>query len=151
VRIMVDGIDASTLAYSLADCCNPVLGDDIFAYISSKSGLKIHRTTCSNAEYLQAAYAHRVKKAEWINANKNAFVADLQINGMDDMGVIQHLSEIITNKLKINMRSFSMSGGEGHFEGKISVLVHDKDQLNTLIQELKKLEEVQSVIRLDGQ
>lgn len=148
-RIFIDGEDASTLAYTLADCCNPVLGDDIFAYIS-KNGLKIHRTTCPNAEYLQAAYAHRVKKADWIESNATSFVADLQINGMDDMGVVQRLSEIITNKLRINMRSFSLSGNEGHFEGRISVAVQSKDQLNHLIQELKNLEEVNSVVRLDS-
>jgi GTP diphosphokinase / guanosine-3',5'-bis(diphosphate) 3'-diphosphatase len=148
-RISVEGEDLSTVAYQLSDCCNPVAGDPIFAYLSSKHNIKIHRSTCNNAEYLQAAYAHRVRKAEWIGSDTTAFTAELQISGMDDMGVVQHLSDIITNKLRINMRAFSMSGNEGHFEGKISVSVTSKDQLNALIAELKKLEEVQTVARIE--
>lgn len=147
-RISVEGEDLTNIAYMLADCCNPVPGDDIFAYITSKHSIKIHRATCNNAEYLQAAYAHRVRKAEWMDNVESSFIAELQVSGMDDMGVVQHLSEIITNKLRINMRSFSMSGNEGHFEGRITVSVHSKEQLDNLIKELKNLEEVQIVARI---
>lgn len=147
-RISVEGEDLTNIAYMLADCCNPVPGDDIFAYITSKHSIKIHRATCNNAEYLQAAYAHRVRKAEWMDNIESSFIAELQVSGMDDMGVVQHLSEIITNKLRINMRSFSMSGNEGHFEGRITVSVHSKEQLDNLIKELKNLEEVQIVARI---
>ena len=138
----------TNIAYVFSDCCNPVPGDDIFAYVTSKHNIKIHRATCNNAEYLQAAYAHRVRKAEWMDDNSAGFIAELQVSGMDDMGVVQHLSEIITNKLRINMRSFSMSGNEGHFEGRITVMVQNKEQLETLIKELKNLEEVQIVARI---
>jgi GTP pyrophosphokinase len=147
-RISVEGEDLSTVAYQLSDCCNPVPGDSIFAYLSSKHSIKIHRSTCNNAEYLQAAYAHRVRKAEWMDNSATSFMVELQISGMDDMGVVQHLSDIITNKLRINMRAFSMSGNEGHFEGRISVSVGSKEQLDQLIGELKKLEEVQTVARI---
>lgn len=148
-KLLIDGEDANTYPYTLATCCNPVLGDDIFAYISSKHGMKIHRTTCPNAEFLQATFGYRIKKAEWIDSANIEFVAELLITGMDDMGVVQHLSEIITHKKKINMRSFSMEGQDGHFEGKITVVVKSKDELNQLIMELKALEEVGTVARIE--
>jgi GTP pyrophosphokinase len=147
-KLLVDGEDASTYVYSLATCCNPVMGDDVFAYVTTKHGIKIHRTTCPNAEYLQATFGYRIKKAEWVESMGTSFVAELLITGMDDMGVILRLSDVIANKLKVNMRSFSMTGGEGHFEGRISVEVNSKEQLNMVIMELKRLEEVNTVARI---
>ncbi len=148
-KLVVDGEDASNYVYSLATCCNPVLGDDVFAYVTSKHGIKIHRTTCPNAEHLQATYGYRIKKAEWIESVGSSFIAELLITGMDDMGVVQRLSDIIANRLKVNMRSFSMTGGEGHFEGRISVEVNSKEHLNQVILEIKKLEEVNTVARIE--
>ncbi|MCH2044658.1 MAG: RelA/SpoT family protein [Saprospiraceae bacterium] len=148
-KLMIDGEDASLYSHTLATCCNPVLGDNIFAYVTSKHGIKIHRTTCPNAEFLQATFGYRIKKAEWIDTANTSFIAELLITGMDDLGVVSHLTDVITNQLSINMRSFSMNGQEGHFEGKISVVVTGKDQLNQLILELKKLEEVNTVARIE--
>jgi GTP diphosphokinase / guanosine-3',5'-bis(diphosphate) 3'-diphosphatase len=147
-KLLIDGEDASNYLNSLATCCNPVLGDDIFAYVTSKHGIKIHRTTCPNAEYLQATFGYRIKHAEWVDASNTSFIAELLITGMDDMGVVQSLSNLITDKHKINMRGFSMNGKEGHFEGRVSVVVKNKDQLNQLILELKKLKEVNTVARI---
>ncbi|MDC0230746.1 RelA/SpoT family protein [Aureispira] len=147
-KLLIDGEDASNYLNSLATCCNPVLGDDIFAYVTSKHGIKIHRTTCPNAEYLQATFGYRIKHAEWVDSSNTSFIAELLITGMDDMGVVQSLSNLITDKHKINMRGFSMNGKEGHFEGRVSVVVKNKDQLNELILELKKLKEVNTVARI---
>lgn len=147
-KLLVDGQDASNFVNSLATCCNPVLGDDIFAYVTSKHGIKIHRTTCPNAEYLQATFGYRIKRAEWVDTANTSFIAELLITGMDDMGVVQNLSSIITDKHKLNMRGFSMNGKEGHFEGKVTVVVKNKDQLNELILELKKLKQVNTVARI---
>lgn len=147
-KMLVDGQDASNFVNSLATCCNPVLGDDIFAYVTSKHGIKIHRTTCPNAEYLQATFGYRIKRAEWVDTANTSFIAELLITGMDDMGVVQSLSSIITDKHNINMRGFSMNGNEGHFEGKVTVVVKNKDQLNGLILELKKLKQVNTVTRI---
>jgi GTP pyrophosphokinase len=146
-KLLIDGIDAATFPYSLATCCNPVFGDDIFAYITSKHGMKVHRTTCANAEFLQATYGYRIKRAEWVDTSNTSFVAELLITGMDDMGVVQNISNIITQQHKINMRGFSMNGLEGHFEGKVTVVVKNKDQLNELIQALKRLKQVNTVAR----
>lgn len=147
-KLLIDGEDASNFVNSLATCCNPVLGDDIFAYVTSKHGIKIHRTTCPNAEYLQATFGYRIKRASWADTANSTFIAELLITGMDDMGVVQSLSSLITDKHKLNMRGFSMTGKEGHFEGKVSVVVKNKDQLNQLIMELKRLKQVNTVARI---
>jgi GTP pyrophosphokinase len=125
------------------------LGDDIFAYVTSKHGMKIHRTTCPNAEYLQATFGYRIKKAEWVDSANTSFIAGLLITGMDDLGIVQSISHIVTDQLKLNMRGFSMTGDEGHFEGKISVVVKDKDELNKLILALKNLKAVNTVARIE--
>ena len=148
-KLMIDGEDANTYLYSLATCCNPVMGDDIFAFISSKNGLKIHRNTCPNAEFLQATFGYRIKTAEWIDNVKTEFSAQLLITGMDDMGVVQSISDIITQKQNVNMKRFSMVGDEGHFEGKITVVVKSIDQLNGLISELKNLNAINTIARID--
>ena len=147
-KLLIDGVDASNTPYTLATCCNPVFGDDVFAFVSSKHTLKIHRTTCPNAEFLQATYGYRIKKAEWVDRSNSFFEAELLITGMDDMGVVQNLSNLITNQHKLNMRGFSMNGSEGYFEGKVRVVVSTKDQLNELIQSIKNLKSVHTVARI---
>lgn len=147
-KLLIDGEDASQYPHSLATCCNPVLGDDIFAYVTSKHGIKIHRTTCPNAEFLQATFGYRIKRAEWVDDANTSFIAELLITGMDDMGVVQSLSSLITDTHKINMRGFAMTGKEGHFEGKVIVVVNNKDQLNALIVALKELKQVNTVTRI---
>lgn len=147
-RLLIQGEDASNYNYELSTCCRPVHGDDIFAYFTSKQNVKIHRTTCPNAEYLQATYGYRIKTADWMDDESNTFVADLLITGMDDMGVVQRLTSIL-GKLGLNMRSITMTGNEGRFEGRISVVVYNKDQLQQLVKSLKDLNEVNTVARID--
>lgn len=147
-KLLIDGTDASNTPYSLATCCNPVFGDDIFAFVTSKHTLKIHRTTCPNAEFLQATYGYRIKKAEWIDRSNSSFEAELLITGMDGMGVVQNISNLITYQHKLDMRGFSMNGNEGYFEGKVRVVVNSKDQLDALIQSIKDLKPVHTVARI---
>ncbi|MEL6987266.1 MAG: RelA/SpoT family protein, partial [Bacteroidota bacterium] len=129
-QIMVNGESADQYGYSLAGCCNPVQGDDIFAYLSANSGLKIHRTNCPNSTHLMANFGYRIMKAEWTNQTNRDFVVDLIINGIDDgVGVIERVTSTISSDLGINIRSFSISGKQGFFEGKISLHVLNKDQL----------------------
>ncbi len=147
-RLLINGDDASTLTYSLATCCNPVLGDEVFAYVG-KNGLRIHRTTCPNAEHLQATFGNRVMRAEWVDSFDASFVAKIRITGIDDLGVVRRLTDTIANQLRINMRRIEMDGDEGYFEGTISVVINNRDQLNLLIKTLKDIEGVNSVARVD--
>lgn len=149
-RLMINGEPAEAFDFQFASCCNPVPGDDIFAYLTSSAGLKIHRTTCPNADHLMANYGYRAMKAEWVSAADSVFVANLIINGIDSgPGVIEKVSHQISSSMGLNMRSFSMEAKEGFFEGKVSVLVQNTDQLNLAIRSLQNLENITSVIRKD--
>ena len=146
-KLMIDNEDASIYAHELAACCNPIPGDDIFAYITSQNIMRIHRSLCNNAEHLHATYGYRIRSARWVDSCDGEFDAELLINGFDNLGVVQRLSDIITNQKKANMKSFSMTGENGHFEGRIKVVVHNKQQLDEIIQAINELEEVQLVTR----
>ncbi len=136
--------------YSFANCCKPVNGDKIFGYVTAGSGIKIHRINCPNATHLMAHYGYRMVKAEW-SANENtSFVVSLLITGVDDgPGVIERLTTLLSSKLGINIRSFSIEGKEGYFEGRISVLVLNTDQLHFVIGQLKELEGISQVSRIE--
>lgn len=149
-RITVNGENADTYAYSLSGCCNPVQGDDIFAYMSSNAGMKIHRTNCPNATHLMANYGYRIMKADWQKSSSSSFVVDLVLTGIDSgPGVIQRITENISSNLGLDIRSFAISGDEGYYESKISIVVSNKNQLNMALKSLKDLDGVSSIIRLD--
>ncbi len=149
-NILVNGEPADMYQFSLATCCNPVQGDEIFAYLTSNQGLKIHRTSCSNATHLLANYGYRVLKADWEDSINSNFVVELLVTGVDSgPGVIQMLTNELSNKLGINIKSFSIEGKEGFFEGRIGIVVLNKDQLNLVVQSLEKLPGISSVVRTD--
>lgn len=148
--ILVNGEPASMYDFSLSQCCTPVPGDDIFAFLSSTTGLKIHRVNCPNATHLMANYEYRMLKAEWSGATSRNFSADLLIVGVDSgVGVIQKLSNAISVQLGIDIRSFNIEGKEGYFEGKVRLMIKNKNQLNMIIQSLQKMDGISSVTRID--
>lgn len=150
-KILVNGESGDLYDFSFANCCNPVPGDEIFGYTTSTQKMKIHRTNCPNATHLLANYGYRVLKVEW-DANKDEnFVAELRITGVDSgVGVIQKLTNLISNELALNMRAISIQGNEGYFEGKISIFVANKDQLNIAMRSIKQLDGISTVERVDA-
>jgi len=147
-RISIGGEDAQQYKYSLATCCNPVVGDDIFAYVTSNAGIKIHRINCPNATHLMASYGYRVQKAEWSTSGNTQSIVNLRITGVDDgPGVIERVTNKISSGLGINIRSMSIEGKEGYFEGKLTLVVSNKNQLNMVIRSLKNLQGISSVYR----
>lgn len=148
-NILVDGEPIDQYDFSLARCCLPVQGDDIFGYLTAGNGLKVHRINCKNATHLLANYSYRVLKAEWSGQFETNFMVELSIEGVDSgPGVITKLSNEISNNLGINIRSFSMEGTEGYFIGKVSIFVLNKDQLNQVMQAISKLEGISNVTRV---
>ena len=147
--VFINGEPGTYYAYSFATCCNPVQGDPIFAYVGAKEGVKIHRTTCPNAPFLLANYEYRVLKAEWGATVKADFIATITVTGIDaGPGVIQQLTDRISS-LGINIRSFSITGEGGYFEGRISLVVSNTDQLNQAIMALKQFKFVANVSRME--
>ncbi len=147
-RLMINGEDANTYKYSLASCCKPVQGDDIFAYVTAGSGVKIHRINCKNAEHMMVNYGYRILKAEWNSKSSDKYTADLIIHGIDEgIGVIERISHTISSQHGVNIRSFSIMSNEGTFEGKLSIVVSHKEHIKQVLESLSKLKGVTSVVR----
>lgn len=146
-QIIINGQIGDSFDYSLAPCCNPVLGDEIFAYVSP-GGMKIHRTHCPNAENLQASLANNIHKAEWGRSSSSLYYTDLVITGVDKgVGVIEAISSTISSTLGLNIRSFSIDGHDGFFEGKLRLVVNNNNQLAKAIKALKKIDGIKNVVR----
>ena len=146
--ILINNEEKETFKYMLSPCCNPVQGDKIFAFMTSSAGLKIHRFNCSNASNLFTNYGYRILKAEWAENKQSDFEVGLIITGIDTgPGVIQRLSNEISNNLGINMKSFHISSDEGVFEGNVKIVVKDNNQIEEVISHLSEMEGVTAVER----
>lgn len=147
--IFINGEPGYQYDFQFATCCNPLIGDDIFAYVST-NGVKVHRTSCPNAENLMANYGYRILKADWGQRTDTSFVANLHIIGIDDgPGVIERVSNKISTSLGLNIKAFSIEGNEGFFEGRISIIVNSKKQMNDAINSMKNLPGISDVQRVD--
>jgi GTP diphosphokinase / guanosine-3',5'-bis(diphosphate) 3'-diphosphatase len=144
------GENKEKLDYTLAKCCNPIPGDDVFGFITINEGIKIHRTTCPNAIELGSHYGYRILKAKWISQNEIAFLTGLTIKGADKVGMANDITRIISNEYKVNMRSVNFETDDGMFDGKIMLYVHDTQELEKLIKKLMKVPGVISVSRHDS-
>ncbi len=144
------GEDMQKIDYKLSTCCNPIPGDDVFGFITINDGIKIHRTNCPNAAKLMSSYGYRIVKAKWTSQKELAFLTGLRITGIDDMGLINKLTTVISNDFRINMRSITVDSHEGIFEGSIMVFVNDTQHLDHLIKRLKQVKGVTSVTRFDS-
>jgi GTP pyrophosphokinase len=150
-ELIIFGESSDRIKYKLAQCCQPIPGDDVFGFITTGEGLKIHRTDCPNAAQLLANYGHRVVKTKWAKNKEISFLSGVRITGLDDVGVIQKITHIISGVLKMNMRSISIDSRDGIFEGSIMVYVHDREELDRLCQELGNLNGINKVERLEAQ
>ncbi|MDA9951876.1 RelA/SpoT family protein, partial [Chitinophagales bacterium] len=148
-ELIIMGQSSDQLDYSFAPCCNPIPGDDVFGFITINDGIKIHRTTCPNSVQLMSKYSYRVVKTKWNNQRDVAFLSGLKLNGIDTMGVISQVSEIITNNLHINMKSISFESKDGIYEGKIMLYVTDSEQLEIVINQMKAIEGLVSITRFE--
>lgn len=147
--MLLIGEDMDVVDYKLSKCCNPIPGDNVFGFVTVTEGIKIHRTTCPNAPELLANHGHRVVKAKWASQHKSSFLATLKIIGTDRVGLINDVSAIISEELKVNMRSMSIDTDSGIFEGEITLYVNDTRHLDLLIQKLEKVEGVYKVSRFE--
>ncbi len=144
------GQSSGKILYKLAQCCQPIPGDNVFGFVTAGEGLTIHRTDCRNADRLLANYGHRIIKTKWAKNKEISFLSGVRIIGLDDVGVIQKITNVISGDMKMNMRSLSIDSNDGIFEGTIMVYVHDRDELNTLVNRLSALEGIQKIERLEN-
>lgn len=148
-ELIIFGESSDKIQYSLGKCCNPIPGDDVFGFVSTGKGLIIHRTNCPNATQLLANYGHRVVKTKWAKNKEISFLTGLRIVGLDDVGVVNKITNIISGELKINIAALTIESTEGLFQGTIKVYVHDKDELEVLVDKIKSLNGIQRVDRFD--
>jgi GTP pyrophosphokinase len=146
--MLVIGESLDKIDYKLSPCCNPIPGDDVFGFITIGDGIKIHRVNCPNAMQLMSNYAYRIVKAKWTGQKEISFLAGIRITGMDDVGVVNNITKVISSELKVNMRSISIDSNEGLFEGTIMLFVHDTEHLTKLMKKLSSLNGILSVTRI---
>lgn len=148
--ILLVGEDMDVVDYKLAKCCTPIPGDDVFGFVTVNEGIKIHRTNCPNAPELLSHHGNRVVKAKWTSQHEVAFLTGLKIKGTDRVGLINDVSKIISEELKVNMSSMSIHTDSGIFDGEIMLYVNDTRHLEQLIGKLDKVEGVVKVSRFDS-
>jgi GTP pyrophosphokinase len=147
--MLLIGEDMDVIDYKLSKCCNPIPGDNVFGFVTVNEGIKIHRTSCPNAAELMSNYGYRVVKAKWTSQKEIAFLAGLTIVGTDRIGLINDITTIISNELKVNMRSITIDTDNGIFEGNIKLYVHDTRHLEELMEKLEKVSGVVNVTRFN--
>ncbi|WP_426061861.1 RelA/SpoT family protein [Hymenobacter sp. B1770] len=147
--MLVVGEHTDKFNYSIARCCNPIPGDDVFGF-ETDTGIIIHRTSCPRAVDLMSNYGNRIVRAKWTEQLELAFLAGIRIKGTDRVGLVNDVTRIISTSLKVNMRAITVDSNDGIFEGQIMVFVNDTDHLNKLIHRLSKVNGVLQVERFDS-
>jgi guanosine-3',5'-bis(diphosphate) 3'-pyrophosphohydrolase len=145
--MLVFGKEEEKLKYSLSKCCNPIPGDPVFGFITIKDGIKVHKRNCPNALSMQSQYAYRVISAKWVDSSQQGFKATLELTGVDNMGLVNEVTKVISGILNVNIHSLNISGDEGFFQGVITVHINNNKQLTNLIQKLLKIDGIEKVIR----
>lgn len=143
------GESMQKLDYTLSKCCNPIAGDDVFGFITVIGGIRVHRRNCPNATNMLSKYAYRMMKARWTSKAQTQFKVKLQITGIDDVGLVNQLTEVISADMQVNMIAISMESKDGVFEGNITALVMNTTHLRDIIEKLKNVNGVHTVERVD--
>ncbi|MFM7023372.1 MAG: RelA/SpoT family protein [Flavobacteriales bacterium] len=136
------------IKYTLATCCNPIPGDEVFGFQSEDKGILIHKTNCPNAMHLLSTFAGKSIKAQWTNTNNVAFLTGVEFVGIDDVGLVNKITSVISKEAHVNIKSIYFNSEDSFFEGKIMLYVSDTEQLKSLIEKLKQISGVHKVNRL---
>jgi len=137
--------------YKLAKCCSPIFGDSIFGFVTVSEGIKIHRTNCPNARDLVERYNYRILKAQWTkNASRQSFQTTIKVSGVDEIGMLSKITDVISKDLKVRMRSITIDSNDGMFDGKLQLFVDSAKHLDMLMSKLKKEKGILKVIRIDS-
>ncbi|MCF8364796.1 MAG: RelA/SpoT family protein [Bacteroidales bacterium] len=141
--------DKTNLDYIEAPCCNPIPGDDIIGLITPSKPIMVHRVNCKKAINEMSNFGNRIVKAKWNKQETILFLAGIEFRSIDKMGFIFRISDIISNKYNLKIRSFHLDSSNEVSEGKIMLYVHDTKNLNDLINDLKKIKEIKKISRMN--
>ncbi|GAA4277881.1 RelA/SpoT family protein [Aquimarina mytili] len=145
--LLVFGKDSEKLEYKLSNCCNPIPGDDVFGFITVNEGIKVHKKNCPNALQLQSNYAYRIMPAKWIDSSQEEFKAVIRLNGIDNIGVVNEVTQVISNNMHLAIYNMNFDTNDGVFIGKITVGVTNKNTLKTVMKNLSKISGIDKVVR----
>lgn len=146
--MLVFGKEEEKLTYKLSQCCNPIPGDEVFGFLSVNEGIKVHKKNCPNAISLQSNYAYRIMSAKWIDSTQEEFMVDIELTGIDNLGLVNDITNIISDNMHVNMRNLNFSADGGTFVGKIRLVVKNKGILKKLMGNLKQVEGIDKVTRI---
>ena len=144
---LVFGKTEEQLEYQLSPCCNPIAGDDVFGFVTVSDGVKVHKNECPNALTLRSNYAYRIVNAKWIDSSQNEFTAKLQLTGLDDLGLVNKVTQVISNTNNVNISQMSFDSNDGTFEGNILLKVKNTALLKKMIKQLQNINGVDKVVR----
>ena len=144
---IVFGKTEEQLEYQLSPCCNPIAGDDVFGFVTISDGVKVHKNACPNALTLRSNYAYRIVNAKWIDSSQNEFTAKLQLTGLDDLGLVNKVTQVISNTNNVNISRMSFDSNDGTFEGNILLKVKNAALLKKMIKQLQNINGVDKVVR----
>lgn len=146
--LIVFGKNEEKLNYKTASCCNPIPGDEVFGFVTVSEGIKVHKKDCPNAISMQSNYSYRIIQAKWIDSTQREFKATITITGIDNMGLVNDVTKVISSNMHVNMQSVSFESENGLFNGKVTVIVRNNTILKKLIEKLKKINGIDKVQRI---
>ena len=146
--MLVFGKEEERLDYKIASCCNPIPGDSVFGFVTINEGIKIHKKNCPNALSLQSNYAYRIMIAKWIDSTKQEFTALIELTGIDNLGLVNEITKVISSNMHVNMKNISFESDDGVFSGKITLVVKNNTVVDKLMNNLKKINGLEKVHRV---
>ncbi|MBT8259112.1 MAG: RelA/SpoT family protein [Bacteroidia bacterium] len=145
--LLVFGNEEDQLDYKIANCCNPIPGDSVFGFITINDGIKVHKKNCPNALSLQSNYAYRIINAKWIDSSEQEFTAKIRMAGIDNLGLVNEVTKVISDNMHVNMKSVSFDTDGGTFKGRVTVVVKNNTEVKKLMDKLKKISGIDKVTR----
>ena len=136
--------------YIMAECCHPIPGDDVLGYMDENDRIIIHKRQCPVAARLKSCYGNRILATEWDTHKELSFLVNIYIKGIDAMGLLNEVTQVISRQLNVNIRKLSIETTDGIFEGNIQLYVHDVDDVKTICNNLKQIQNIKQVTRVEG-
>ena len=144
---IVFGVEKEEINYKLSECCNPIYGDRIFGLSTLNDGILVHKHDCNFAISLQSNFAYRIIPAFWIDSNKQEFTAELQMSGIDQKGLVNQVTRIISNHMNIDIKKMNFYTEENLFKGNILIRVNNQDSIKKLTQKLLTISGIEKIAR----
>ena len=140
--------DSNIRQYKFPSCCHPIPGDDVLGYIDNKQQIEIHKRTCPVANKLKASFGNRILDAKWDMHKQLFFIATIHVSGIDRMGLLNEITQILSSQLSVNMRNLNVTCEDGIFDATLELRVHDRENVKEIMENLKKVENLKEISQI---